>query len=108
MLQQRMESPDATSRIAAVFATRAGSLGCVAPLLNDAMLPLLQKLQHQMVLAKPQPAGLNPAAFRWAPCSGLLNSTSCSRLVLPALQQATSHLSKTNSLPAHQYMSALS
>ena len=64
MLQQRMSSSDQANRFAAVFATRAGSLGCVAPLLNEGMLPMLQALQHQMVLVQPQPAGLNPAAFR--------------------------------------------
>lgn len=63
-LQQRLTSTDSTSRHAAVYATQAGSLGHVTPLLNDSMEPLLQKLQRQMVLAQPQPAGLNPAAFR--------------------------------------------
>ena len=52
------------NRHAAVFATQAGSLGYITPLLNESMEPLLQKLQRQMVLAQPQPAGLNPAAFR--------------------------------------------
>ena len=72
MLQQRMSTPDSISRVAAVFATRAGSLGCVAPLPNDTMLPLLQQLQHQMILAQPQPAGLNPASFRCVQFSSVL------------------------------------
>lgn len=65
-LPQRIVSTDSTTRHAAVYATQAGSLGYVAPLLNDSMEPLLQQLQRQMVLAQPQPAGLNPAAFRYA------------------------------------------
>ncbi|KAL0047613.1 hypothetical protein WJX82_007762 [Trebouxia sp. C0006] len=63
-LQQRVNSTDAINRHAAVFATQAGSLGYITPLLNESMEPLLQKLQRQMVVAQPQPAGLNPAAFR--------------------------------------------
>ncbi|DBA84714.1 TPA: hypothetical protein ACH3X1_005967 [Trebouxia sp. C0004] len=63
-LQQQVNSTDAINRHAAVYATQAGSLGYVTPLLNESMEPLLQKLQRQMVLAQPQPAGLNPAAFR--------------------------------------------
>jgi len=63
-LQQRVNSTDAVNRHAAVFATQAGSLGYITPLLNESMEPLLQKLQWQMVVAQPQPAGLNPAAFR--------------------------------------------
>ena len=63
-LPQRVNSRDATARHAAVYATQAGSLGYVAPLLDPSAEPLLQKLQRQMVLAQPQAAGLNPAAFR--------------------------------------------
>lgn len=63
-LQQRVNSTDVVNRHAAVFATQAGSLGYITPLLNESMEPLLQKLQRQMVVAQPQPAGLNPAAFR--------------------------------------------
>ncbi len=63
-LQQRVNSTDGINRHAAVFATQAGSLGYITPLLNESMEPLLQKLQRQMVVAQPQPAGLNPAAFR--------------------------------------------
>jgi len=63
-LQQRVNSTDAINRHAAVFATQAGSLGYITPLLDESMEPLLQKLQRQMVVAQPQPAGLNPAAFR--------------------------------------------
>ncbi|KAL3135403.1 hypothetical protein ABBQ32_007586 [Trebouxia sp. C0010 RCD-2024] len=63
-LPQRIHSKDATARHAAVYATQAGSLGYVAPLLDPTAEPLLQKLQRQMVLAQPQAAGLNPAAFR--------------------------------------------
>ena len=64
-LRQSVDSKDATARHAAVYATQAGSLGYVAPLLDPSAEPLLQKLQRQMVLAQPQPAGLNPAAFRY-------------------------------------------
>ena len=63
-LAQRLVSTDSTPRHAAVYATQAGSLGYVAPLLNDSMEPVLQKLQQQLALAQPQAAGLNPAAFR--------------------------------------------
>ena len=64
-LRQSVNSKDTTARHAAVYATQAGSLGYVAPLLDQSAEPLLQKLQQQMVLAQPQPAGLNPAAFRY-------------------------------------------
>ena len=50
-----------------MYATQAGSLGYVTPLPDESMLPLLQKLQQQMALTKPQAAGLNPAAFRYVP-----------------------------------------
>ena len=65
-LPQRIHSKDATARHAAVYASQAGSLGYVPPLLDQTAEPLLQKLQRQMVLAQPQAAGLNPAAFRCA------------------------------------------
>ena len=64
-LRQSVNSKDATARHAAVYATQAGSLGYVAPLLDQSAEPLLQKLQRQLVLAQPQAAGLNPAAFRY-------------------------------------------
>ena len=63
-LPQRIHTKDATARHAAVYGSQAGSLGYIAPLLDQAAEPLLQKLQRQMVLAQPQAAGLNPAAFR--------------------------------------------
>lgn len=87
-LRQSIESRDATARHAAVFATQAGSLGYVAPLLDQSAEPLLQKLQRQMVLAQPQPAGLNPAAFRYrrkrnvgAKAEALFIMAQCAQLV---------------------------
>ncbi len=85
-LQQRVNSTDAINRHAAVYATQAGSLGYITPLLNESMEPLLQKLQRQMVLAQPQPAGLNPAAFR---CTWLADDVgSCLQSISSAAKHA--------------------
>ena len=82
-LQQRVNSTDGINRHAGVFATQAGSLGYITPLLNESMEPLLQKLQRQMVVAQPQPAGLNPAAFR---CISFSDDVGCCLKIVLGLQ----------------------
>lgn len=86
-LRQSVNSKDGTARHAAVYATQAGSLGYVAPLLDQSAEPLLQKLQRQMVLAQPQPAGLNPAAFRYS-----RNTSGCTCIYLHHYLTAEQHV----------------
>lgn len=66
-LRHRIVPPNATGDLrlqAAVLGTAAGSLVSVAPLWDALPGSALLALQRAMVLALPQPAGLNPAAFR--------------------------------------------
>ena len=63
---------DRTTRQAVLLSTAAGSLQVLAPLALPAAagldlaaaVPALRALQRELLLLLPQPAGLNPAAFR--------------------------------------------
>lgn len=47
-----------------MLGTTAGSLASLAPLWDALPAEALLALQKEMVLAAPQPAGLNPSSFR--------------------------------------------
>jgi CPSF A subunit region len=57
--------PEAGRHDVALFATREGQLGVVAPLWHNDIAPRLRALQAVMATEVPHVGGLNPVAFRW-------------------------------------------